>query len=274
MKRGPPRGSLLLLRYMTLTHNGGPGWAKPAMDSAGRWVLGGLAGCAPSAPSADDRPALSRFGAAVVREMERLGMVVDLAHVHQETMRAVLAVARSPVMFSHSSSQALCAHPRDVPDDVLSLVAANGGVVMINFNAPFVAGDFWVKGGKVGADLQDVCDHVDHVCAVTGSTKHVGLGADYDGIKTPARGLEDVGAVPDLTVEMLRRGYTDEQVGDVLGLNALRVLAACEANGARFQAAGELASEVTPATFGEDHSAGNYDPASEEPVKVPPKAAA
>ena len=259
---------------MTLTHNGGPGWAKPAMDSAGRWVLGGLAGCAPSAPSADDRPALSRFGAAVVREMERLGMVVDLAHVHQETMRAVLAVARSPVMFSHSSSQALCAHPRDVPDDVLSLVAANDGVVMINFNAPFVAGDFWVKGGKVGADLQDVCDHVDHVCAVTGSTKHVGLGADYDGIKTPARGLEDVGAVPDLTVEMLRRGYTDEQVGDVLGLNALRVLAACEANGAKFQAAGELASEVTPATFGEDHSAGNYDPASEEPVKVPPKAAA
>ena len=109
---------------------------------------------------------------------------------------------------------------------------------------------------------------------MTGSTKHVGLGADYDGIKTPARGLEDVGAVPDLTVEMLRRGYTDEQVGDVLGLNALRVLAACEANGARFQAAGELASEVTPATFGEDHSAGNYDPASEEPVKVPPKAAA
>ena len=80
--------------------------------------------------------------------------------------------------------------------------------------------------------------------------------------------------MPDLTVEMLRRGYTDEQVGDVLGLNALRVLAACEANGARFQAAGELASEVTPATFGEDHSAGNYDPASEEPVKVPPKAAA
>ena len=111
-------------RYMTLTHNGGPGWAKPAVDSAGRWVLGGVARCAPDSPSAAGAPPLTRFGAAVVREMERIGMIVDLSHVHQETMRAVLALARSPVMFSHSSSQALCAHPRDVPDDVLEVRGA------------------------------------------------------------------------------------------------------------------------------------------------------
>ena len=127
-------------RYMTLTHNGGPGWADPAVNLDGSWVkeapLGGL----------------TDFGVAVVREMNRIGMVVDLSHVHEVTMKKALEVTRAPVMFSHSSSRALCAHPRDVPDEILLKLKENGGVIMIVFLSKFVAGEFWVSGGKVGGE--------------------------------------------------------------------------------------------------------------------------
>ena len=123
------------VRYMTLTHNGGPSWADPALSLMGEFL--------PEAPNGG----LTPFGCEVVQEMNRLGMLVDLSHVHSDTMRKALEVSHAPVIFSHSSSRALCNHPRDVPDDVLRLLAANGGVIMVTFVSEFVAGQFWVRGG-------------------------------------------------------------------------------------------------------------------------------
>ena len=165
------------VRYMTLTHNGGPVWADPALDYDGSWVgeskLGGL----------------SPFGMEVVKEMNRIGMIVDISHVHEDCMNAVLDVAAAPVIFSHSSSKALCAHPRDVSDEVVLRTMANGGVIMINFCTNFIAGPFWCRGGKVGATLIEVADHICHIRKVCGgSVDHIGIGADYDGIIDVARG--------------------------------------------------------------------------------------
>jgi len=202
-------------RYMTLTHNGGPGWADPAVNLDGSFAkeapLGGL----------------NDFGCAVVREMNRLGMVVDLSHVHEQTMLKALAVTRAPVMFSHSSTRALCAHPRDVPDAVLQQLPQNGGIVMVVFLSKFVAGEFWVSGGKVGATVLEVADHIDHAVKVAG-IDHVGIGGDYDGGQTFARGLEDVSKYPVLTCELLKRGYTEASLSKILGLNMIRVLKECE----------------------------------------------
>ena len=119
------------VKYMTLTHNGGPSWADPAVNADGSFLekpkVGGL----------------SPFGLEVVSEMNRLGMIVDISHVHEETMKVALAHTKAPVMFSHSSSKALCAHPRDVSDEVIRLLQKNGGIVMINFAPNFIAGPFW-----------------------------------------------------------------------------------------------------------------------------------
>ncbi len=204
------------VRYMTLTHNGGPGWADPAVNADGSFcneaVLGGL----------------NDFGKEVVLEMNRIGMTVDLSHVHAETMHKALDVTKAPVIFSHSSTRALCRHPRDVPDDVLKRLPENGGVVMIVFLSKFVAGEFWVAGGKVGATIIEVADHVDRVVEIAG-IDHVGIGGDYDGGALFARGLEDVSKYPALTCELLKRGYTEEQLGKLLGRNVVRVLKQCEA---------------------------------------------
>lgn len=202
------------VRYLTLTHNGGPGWADPAIEKDGTFAEARLGGLTP-------------FGYEVVKEMNRMGMVVDISHVHDVTMRAVLACTLAPVIFSHSSSKALCSHPRDVPDDVLESLKVNGGVIMINVSTNFVAGPFWVRGGMVGATLIEVADHIDHVKAVAG-VDHIGLGADYDGILHPARGMEDVSTYPMLSAELLHRGYTGEEIGKILGLNVIRVLEAVE----------------------------------------------
>mmetsp|Transcript_56014 Transcript_56014/g.127271 ORF Transcript_56014/g.127271 Transcript_56014/m.127271 type:complete len:416 (+) Transcript_56014:86-1333(+) len=221
------------VRYLTLTHNGGPVWADPALEADGTWLVEPKVG------------GLSPFGLEVVNEMNRLGMVVDISHVHEATMNAVLDCTKAPVMFSHSSSKALCAHPRDVPDSVVRRTQANGGVVMINFCAKFVAGPFWVSGGRVGASLIEVADHVDHLRGVCGGqVDHIGLGADYDGIVDTSRGLEDVSLVPYLTAELLARGYTEEECGKILGLNVLRVLARCEEVAEELQAQGALASDA------------------------------
>jgi membrane dipeptidase len=167
------------VRYMTLTHNGGPGWAEPAVGFTGNFI--------------DDEPmeprmGLTAFGCEVVREMNRVGMLVDLAHVHGDTMRRALEITEAPIIVSHSNARALCAHPRNVPDDVLRLIRDNGGVVMVNFKQGFTAGALWHKGGKKGADLQDVADHVMHIREVAG-IDHIGIGADFDGIIDPAVGL-------------------------------------------------------------------------------------
>lgn len=218
------------VRYMTLTHNGGPGWADPAVNLDGSFArdapLGGL----------------SPFGVSVVKEMNRIGMIVDLSHVHADTMHAALDAATAPVMFSHSSTRALCSHPRDVPDDVLARLPANGGVVMIVFLSKFVAGEFWVRGGAVGATVIEVADHVDHAVKVAG-IDHVGIGGDYDGGASFAKGLEDVGCYLNLTAELLHRGYTEEQLGKILGGNIIRVMEQCEEEARRLQGEGHLACE-------------------------------
>jgi len=218
------------VRYMTLTHNGGPGWADPAVNADGTFCrLAPLNG-------------LNDFGRTVVTEMNRLGMLVDLSHVHHATMHAALDVTKAPVIFSHSSTRALCSHPRDVPDDVLCRLKENGGVVMIVFLSKFVAGEFWVAGGKVGATVLEVADHVEHVVKTVG-IDHVGIGGDYDGGKLFARGLEDVSTYPVLTCELLKRGFDEESLGKLLGKNVLRVLWKCENVAKEMKEAGAMPSE-------------------------------
>jgi membrane dipeptidase len=223
-------------RYMTLTHTKNTDWA----DAAG------------------DQPkhhGLTQFGEEVVREMNRLGMLVDLSHVTDETMRAALKVSQAPVIFSHSSAKALCNSPRNVPDDVLATTARNGGVVMVCFlpgyltergRVAMAASD--AEKGRLRklypdnsprfkkamaawhrkhpspheASLVDVADHIDHVRKVAG-IDHVGIGSDFEGFDGAPDGLEDVSCYPALLAELMRRGYTGEEIKKLAGLNLLRV---------------------------------------------------
>jgi membrane dipeptidase len=205
-------------RYMTLTHNGNLRWADAAADKP---AVGGL----------------SRFGEEVIREMNRLGMLVDLSHVSAETMEDALRVSEAPVIFSHSSAKALCNVPRNVPDHVLQLTAKNGGVVMVTFVPGFISqavADFDAKpeAERKGlappkATLAQVADHIDHIRKLAG-IDHVGLGGDFDGITQVVAGLEDVSKYPDLTAELLKRGYKDDDIKKILGLNVLRVMKQAE----------------------------------------------
>jgi len=223
-------------RYMTLTHWRSLDWATASTDTA--------------------RRGLSPFGKQVVLEMNRLGMMVDLSHVNDQTMSDALHTSRAPVIFSHSSARALTNHPRDVPDSILKLVAANRGVVMVNFNPGFVSeavrvyGDTvsarldrlraagadsatradslaaWTKAGP-HATLAQVADHIEHIRQVAG-IDCVGLGSDFDGITEVPVGLEDVSKFPDLIAELLRRSWTEIDVKKVAGLNTLRVMREAE----------------------------------------------
>lgn len=234
-------------RYMTLTHGSNVDWADSSTDEP---VHGGL----------------SAFGEEVVREMNRLGMLVDLSHVSPETMHDALDAAEAPVIFSHSSARALTDHPRNVPDDVLSRLPENGGVVMITFVPSFVseevrlyseairseaeslASRFTGDPNRIRAELEswratnpapratlaDVADHIDHVRQVAG-IDHLGIGSDFDGISSEPIGLEDVSTYPDLFAELLRRGYSDDDVRKIIGLNLLRVMRAAEQVAERLQ---------------------------------------
>ncbi len=243
-------------RYMTLTWMNGLAWADAAGGDSIR-VNG-----------------LSPFGREVVHEMNRLGMLVDLAHVTDSVMVQTLRVSQAPVIFSHSSARALADVPRDVPDTVLRMVKANGGVVMVNFYCGFVDSawanyenrdgaarrDFRARFGAdtAGAraayaawqaanpappppDLRRVADHIDHIRQVAG-IDHVGYGSDFDGINCAPRGLTDVSMFPNLTAELLRRGYSDADVKKVIGLNLLRVFRQAERVSAR------LRRETAPST--------------------------
>ncbi len=221
------------VRYMTLTHWETIDWADAATDSAKH---GGL----------------TPFGEEVVREMNRLGMLVDLSHVSDATMVDAIRVSRAPVFFSHSSARALCNHVRNVPDSILKMVRTNGGVVMVNFNPGFVSEAVRVYEDSVArraraqraagvdstavsdslkvwqarapkATLAQVADHIEHIRDVAG-VDAVGLGSDFDGITEVPVGLEDVTKFPDLIAELLRRGWSEQDVKKVAGLNALRVL--------------------------------------------------
>jgi membrane dipeptidase len=237
-------------RYMTLTHTRNTDWADAAGDQP-------------------QHHGLTRFGEEVVREMNGLGMLVDLSHVTDETMRAALKVSQAPVIFSHSSVWALCHSPRNVPDDVLALTARNGGVVMVCFlpgyltergRAAMVAHDAekerlqglypdnperlkkemaaWRQAhpSPHEASLGDVADHIDHVRKVAG-IDHVGIGSDFEGFDGAPDGLEDVSCYPALLAELMRRGYTREDVKKLAGLNLLRVMREVESVSARLKAA-------------------------------------
>jgi membrane dipeptidase len=236
-------------RYMTLTHTKSLDWADSATDD----------------PKCHG---LSPFGEKVVLEMNRLGMLVDLSHVSDDTMRAALKISKAPVMFSHSGARAICNHPRNVPDDVLKLTAANGGVVMACFMPGYVsnrervdmeAGDkqkerlekiypsddtkvregfqAWRKDHPEPepATLQDVADHIDHIRKVAG-IDHIGLGADFEGFHGGIKGLNDVSCYPALLAELLARGYTKDDVKKIAGLNVLRVLREAEKVSKKLQA--------------------------------------
>jgi len=234
-------------RYMTLTHSSSLPWADSASQPP---KLGGL----------------SAFGEEVVREMNRLGMLVDLSHTSPDTMADALGVAAAPVIFSHSSARAVTDHPRNVPDAILRRLRENGGVVMVTFVPDFVspAVAAWTLQAaaersrlrtrygnapqRVTAGLQawraanpapratfaQVADHIDHIRRVAG-IDHIGLGSDFDGIESIPVGLEDVSKYPVLTSELLRRGYSDDEIKKVMGQNVLRAWKGAEAVAARLQ---------------------------------------
>jgi membrane dipeptidase len=232
------------VRYMTLTHNNTNEWADACCDQARH---GGL----------------SEFGREVVREMNRLGMLVDVSHVSDETMSDVLDVTKAPVIASHSSARALNGHRRNIPDELLRRIAKNGGVVMVNFYPAFI--DERVRQAGLERDqrlkperdrlreqykddparleeelnrlnaanplpqtpLSVLIDHFDHIAKVAG-VDHVGLGSDFDGVPTLPVGMEDVSKLPVITYELLRRGYSERDVTKILGGNAMRAFAEAE----------------------------------------------
>ncbi|HEX4226626.1 MAG TPA: dipeptidase [Pseudonocardiaceae bacterium] len=223
------------VRYMTLTHNDNTDWADSATDE----------------PRHDG---LTAFGVEVVREMNRLGMLVDLSHVAPSTMRAAIAASRAPVLFSHSSSRAVCDHPRNIPDDVLASLPANGGVAMATFVPPFVlpAAADWMKrfdefarergsGRRDSALLEEftaehprpvataavIADHLDHMREVAG-IDHLGLGGDYDGVPFTPGDLPDVSGYPVLLAELLHRGWSETDLAKLTWSNAVRVLGDAE----------------------------------------------
>ena len=234
-------------RYMTLTHSRSNRWADSATDTA---MHGGL----------------TAFGREVVREMNRLGMLVDLSHVSTETMADALDTSEAPVIFSHSSARALCDHTRNVPDDVLRRMSANGGVVMVTFLQAFVSEQArqaqapaeaeWKRLSALypeepkrvraemrawqaahpapRATLAQVADHIEHVRRVAG-VDHVGVGSDFDGMGEGPLGLEDVSCYPALFAELARRGWTEGDLGRLAGGNVLRVMRRAEAVAARLQ---------------------------------------
>src|SRR6185503_14045311 len=184
-------------RYLTLTHSTNIAWADSGTDKP---KLGGL----------------SAFGEAVVREMNRLGMLVDLSHTSPGTMEDAIRVSEAPIIFSHSYARALNDHGRNVPDEVLKLLPKNGGVVMVTFVPGFLKADS-------KATLADAANHMDHVRKIAGPD-HVGIGSDFDGVTSLPVGLEDVSKYPALTAELLQRGWPDTDIRKALGLNVLRVM--------------------------------------------------
>jgi membrane dipeptidase len=223
------------VRYMTLTHSRNVPWADSATDEP---AAGGL----------------TAFGREVVREMQRLGMLVDLSHVAASTMLDALDVAEAPVIFSHSSALAICDHPRNVPDEILARLPANGGLCMVTFVPAFVAQrcrdwelglaaemnrrglDYWDQPARTTvtaewaasnprprATLADVVAHVEHVREVAGAD-HVGLGGDYDGTDELPDGLQDVSCYPALLSALLDRGWSERDCGKLTSGNALRTL--------------------------------------------------
>jgi membrane dipeptidase len=231
--------------YLTLTHSRTIAWADSATDN----------------PAHDG---LTPFGIAVVKEMNRLGMLVDLSHVSEGVMLDAIAASTAPVIFSHSGARAICNHPRNASDEVLKKVAANGGIVMVNFAPQYVSEARRVWGAARGAEqarynappfgglyigepekakaalaewekanpepkvtLGEVADHIDHIAKVAGYD-HVGLGGDYDGLASLPEGMDGVESYPPLLLELMKRGWSDANIAKLAGGNILRVMEAAE----------------------------------------------
>jgi len=218
------------VRYMTLTHTNTNNWA----DSAG-----GI-----DSPAEKRHGGLSDFGREVVREMNRLGMMVDISHVSDDTFRDAIETSQAPVIASHSSCRALTNVPRNLTDDMLKALAKNRGVVMINFYNGFINTEYAKPGtpapGKPAsaATLDMLMRHFEHAIKVAG-IDHVGIGSDFDGVDglVPA-GMEDVSKLPAITYELLKRGYSDADVKKLLGENLLRVMAEVEGVARKMQSSG------------------------------------
>jgi membrane dipeptidase len=258
--------------YLTLTHSRTIAWADSATDN----------------PQHDG---LTPFGEAVVHELNRLGMLVDLSHVSEATMLDALRVSKAPVMFSHSNARALCDTPRNVSDAVLKQVAANGGVVMVNFAAQYVSEARRVWGADRSAEIArnnappfgglyigdpdgaakaladwerahpepvatiaQVADHVDHIVKIAG-IDHVGIGSDFDGVGDLPEGLSGVETYPALLAELMRRGWSDADIAKLAGENILRVMAAAEKTATAMKDEPE-GSAVLPATARSEGMAG------------------
>jgi membrane dipeptidase len=245
-------------RYMTLTHNQTTEWADSATDDP---KYGGL----------------SPFGVQVVQEMNRLGMLVDLSHVSADTMKDAIAASRAPVIFSHSSARGLVGHLRNVPDDVLHLLPANGGVVMVNFVPDFISDAVWHWGAEKNAEearlkvfhrdskaevetglkaweaanprpevtVVAVADHIEHIAKVAGYD-HIGLGGDFDGIPYTPQGLTGVQDYPNLFAELIRRGWSDDKLAKLAGGNILRVLRRAEAVAASLETTAPSMATLEP----------------------------
>ena len=196
------------VRYMTLTHNTSLPWVD---SGSGERLHGGL----------------TEFGREVVREMNRMGMLVDVAHTSAETMNDALDVSEAPLIWSHAGARAVHDHPRNVPDQVLRRVRDNGGVVMVVFYPDFLT-------GREVATVADVTDHIEHVAEIAG-VDHVGLGSDFDGIPRVPVGLEDVSKFPELFVELVRRGWSEADLAKLAGENILRVMREAESVARRLQ---------------------------------------
>jgi membrane dipeptidase len=224
---------------MTLTHSDSLDWADSATDDA-------------------KNKGLSPFGEEVVLTMNRLGMLVDISHVSPETMEDVLRVSKAPIIASHSSARAIADHARNVPDEILKKIKQNGGVVMVNYFSGFVVPESarqmtemfnvrrelkqkypnetefnreynrWKSSHKMKpGTIHDVVDHIDHIAKVAG-VEHVGIGSDFDGVSTLPQQLEDVSTYPLITQALLDRGYTDQQIKQIMGQNLMRVLRQAE----------------------------------------------
>ena len=236
------------VRYMTLTHNKHTDWADSAVDDS------------------PGHGGLTEFGEQVVHEMNRIGMLVDLSHTAPDTMRDALRVSEAPVIFSHSNARALCEIPRNVPDDVIRMLPKNGGVLMVSFVSGFVSQaaadvtlpaikDYMVRSqGKTPAEqaklyeeiqveldkkmpkvtVAEVADHIEYIRKIAG-VDYIGIGSDFDGNTNWPKGLEDVSMYPNLFAELIRRGWSDDDLAKVAGGNVLRALEQAEAVAKRLQ---------------------------------------
>ncbi len=233
------------VRYMTLTHINSNDWADSEADL--------------DDPTVAHHNGLTEFGRDVVREMNHLGMMVDISHVSDRTFYDVIAVTRAPVIASHSSVRALANHSRNLSDDMLRALAKNGGVAMVNFYDGFLdprkaelakharamakelrqqfpsdtkradtEAEKWLAANSPGkTPLSLLVDHIEHVAKVAG-IDHVGLGSDFDGVPSLPEGMEDISKLPNITLELLKRGYTDAEIRKILGENFLRVMSSVE----------------------------------------------